>query len=192
MNNASVRFGSVPHRKGAGFTLLEMVVSLAIIALVALVLSQVFVATLRTNTKTELLKDVKQNGELAIESMVRMLQHAQSVTSTCSETGTSASSVTFVNPDGGTTTLGCVLDGTVTRLASTSAEGAVYLTSDDVTMGGASCLGATLRFTCFGGTGVPSSVTISFQLAQSGTPGQAFESSSESFQTTATMRNIPE
>ncbi len=175
-----------------GFTLLEMVVSLAIIAIVSLVLSQVFISTLRTNTKTEILKDMKQNGDLALETMVRMIQNAKSVSTTCNVAGTSSSAVTIVNEDSGETTFTCLLDGTVTRLASTSAEGNIYLTSDNVTLGGATCAASTLLFTCFGSAGVPSSITVSFQLAQSGTAAQAFESSSESFQTTATMRNISE
>lgn len=173
-----------------GFTLLEMVVSLAIIALVSLVLSQVFISTLRTNTKTEILKDMKQNGELALESMVRMIQNSKGITSTCQSAGSVANSLTIINEDDGETTFSCLLDNGVTRLASTSAEGDIYLTSNNVTMGGTSCAGSTLEFTCYGGAGIPGSVMITFQLAQSGTSDQAFDDSSESFQTTATMRNV--
>jgi len=175
-----------------GFTLLEMVVSLAIISIVSLVLSQVFILALRTNTKTEVLKDVKQNGEIAMETMVRMIQSAEQVTSACSDTGATLSSLVIVNDDGGVTTLGCSVDGTSTRISSTSAQGTSYLTSGNVTLGDSSCAGATLLFTCYGASGVPTSVTISFSLSQAGVGGQAFEQSNESFQTTATMRNVVE
>lgn len=179
---------STPNQ--SGFTLLEMVVSLAIVALVSTVLSQVFIATLRTNTKTELLKDVKQTGEIALETMVRQIQNAKSVTTTCDYAGTTSQSITLINADNGETTLACVLDGTTTRLASTSAQGTQYLTTPNVTMGGTTCPTSSLEFICKGGAGVSSSVTISFRLAQSGVAIGAFEQSSESFQTTASMRNI--
>ncbi len=177
-------------RKESGFTLLEMVVSLAIVAVVSVVLSQVFIATLRTNTKTEILKDTKQTGEIALETMVRLIQNAKSVTTTCDYAGTTSQSIVLINTDDGQTTLACVLDGTTTRLASTSAEGVQYLTTLNVTMGGTSCATSTLEFMCKGGAGVPSSVTVSFQLAQSGVAAGVFEQSSETFQTTAGMRNI--
>src|SRR3989338_6302737 len=138
-------------RKESGFTLLEMVVSLAIVAVVSVVLSQVFIATLRTNTKTEILKDTKQTGEIALETMVRLIQNAKSVTTTCDYAGTTSQSIVLINTDDGQTTLACVLDGTTTRLASTSAEGVQYLTTPNVTMGGTSCATSTLEFMCKGG-----------------------------------------
>lgn len=172
-----------------GFTLLEMVVSLAIIAVVAVVLSQVFIATLRTNAKTEILKDTKQSGEFALEGMVRMIQNAKSVASACASTGTVSQSVSIVNPDGETTTFGCAAVGSETRISSVSAQGTEYLTPSGVTLGGTGCAGSSLSFTCYGAAGLPGSVTISFQLAQSGAAAQNFEQSSSSFQTSATMRN---
>lgn len=172
-----------------GFTLLEMVVSIAIVALVAVVLSQIFLVTLRTNAKTEISKDMKQNGELALESMVRMIQRAQRITSTCAASGTTSQSLTIVNDDDGETTFGCVAEGQAMRLASSSASSTKYLTSTNVTLGGTSCVESTLEFVCFGAAGLPGSVTISFQLSESGMSAQSFEQSSESFQTTATMRN---
>lgn len=177
-------------RQQSGFTLLEMVVSLAIVAVISTVLSQVFIVTLRTNTKTEIVKDIKQTGEMSLETMARLIQNAKSVITTCDYTGTANQSIVLINPDDGQTTLGCVLDGSITRLASTSAQGVQYLTTPNVTMGGLSCATSSLAFVCKGGTGVASSVTISFQLAQSGVSQGVFEQSSEMFQTTAGMRNI--
>ncbi len=169
----------------AGFTLLEMIVSLAIIALVSVVLSQVFIATIRTNTKTELQKDMKQNGELALETIVRMVQSAQNATCTTTQ------SLTVINPDAGITTFECALDGTTTRLASTSAEGTAFLTSSNASLGGSACSSSSLNFSCSGGTGIPSTVTITFTLSQTGSGIAAFEQASESFQTSAVMRNTP-
>lgn len=182
--------GSIPIR--SGFTLIEMVVSIAIIAVVGVALTEVFIATIRSNTKTELLKDVKQNGEFALEIMTRMIQNAKEITSACSIAGTISTSLTVVGEDSGETTLGCSFDGTSTRVASVSAQGTAYLTSGNVTLGGGSCLGSTLAFTCFGAAGIPTSVMIVFDLAQLGIPEQAFEQASETFQTSVSMRNMVE
>lgn len=174
----------------SGFTLLEMVVSIAIVAMVSVVLSQVFISTLRTNTKSEILKDMKQTGEIALETMVRLIQNAKSVTTACDYAGSTSQSLTLINADDGQTTLECIYDGSITRLASTSAQGVEYLTTPNVTMGGTSCATSTLSFVCKGGAGVSSSVSISFSLAQSGVAAGVFEQSSEAFQTSAGMRNI--
>lgn len=178
--------GFIPHHDcDAGFTLLELLISVAIIALLSVVMSQVFISTIRTNTKTEILKEVKQNGDLALESMVRMIQNAEMITCDTPQ------SLSIVNPDSNTTTLACVADGEAMRLASASASTTVYLSSKLVTLGGSSCGTSTLTFTCAGGTGVRTSVMISFRLAQTGAPGDQFETASESFQTSAAMRNNP-
>lgn len=182
-----------------GFTLLELIVSVAAIALVSVVLSQVFFSTLRTNTKTEILKEVKQNGELVIGNMTRMVQNAQTIqniATVCSDTGVAAQTLTLTNPDQGTTTVGCrediVSGATITRIASTSASATIYLTGSNVTLGGTTCAQSSLQFVCKGGTGIPSTVSITFSLAQSGTPYDQFEKSSALFQTSVTMRNTPQ
>ena len=168
-----------------GFTMLEMLVSVAIIAMVSIVLSQVFISTLRTNTKTEVLKEVKQSGDLAIESITRMIQNAQSVS--CP----TAQSLSIMSTDGYTTTIDCREVASSTRLASSSAAATVYLSSDNVSLGSAVCASSSLQFTCNAVSGLPSHVTVSFRLAQVGTPGDQFEKASESFQTSVTMRNNP-
>lgn len=169
-----------------------MVVSIAILAIISVVLSQVFITTVRTNTKTELLKDIKQSGDFAMETMVRMIQNAREVTSSCSISGTALTSVSLINEDFGETSFSCLYDGTSTRIASVSANGTAYLSSDNVTLGGSSCGESTLAFTCYGSAGIPTSITISFTLAQGGVAAHAFEQTSESFQTSATMRNVVE
>lgn len=168
-----------------GFTLLEMIVTLAIVVIVSIILTQVFFTTLRTNTKTELLKEMKQNGELSLELMVRAIQSAQNVTCT------SAQELSVTATDGAITTIGCSFDGSVTRLASDSASGTAYITSQNATLGGSDCSTSSLNFTCSGSAGQPVTVDISFQLAQTGTAVGAFEQASVPFQTSASTRNIP-
>jgi len=167
-----------------GFTLLELIVTVAAIALMSTVLSQIFFTTLKTNSKTELIKEVKQSGDFAQESLIRMIQNAQSLTTICNSAGVESNTISIVNPDGDTTTYACVDDGTVARLASVSATQTEYLTSSNVTLGD-TCATATLSFMCKGGTAVPNSLTISFTLAHVN-----YDTFSSAFQTTVTTRNV--
>lgn len=176
----------------SGFTLLEILISVTIAGAVGVLIAQVFFTTARTNTKTELLKDVKQNGEYAMGIMERMIRNSLRVESVCSDTGTTLTSIDIVNPNGDTTTFGCVLDSGTTRIASTSSSATTeYLTSNDVTIGGLTCADAanSLSFVCTSYPDQQTSVTVNFSLSQIGTPPDQFEQASVLFQTTATPRN---
>lgn len=180
------------HKLQPGFTLLEILISVSIAGAMGLVIAQVFFATSRTNTKTELLKDVKQNGEFAVGIMERMIRNALTVSSTCSPTGTTLPSIDIVNANGDTTTFGCLADGAAMRIASDSATGTTeYLTSSNMTLGGASCADVdnSLSFVCTSTTDGPTSVTVSFSLSQIGVPTDQIDQASVLFQTTATPRN---
>jgi prepilin-type N-terminal cleavage/methylation domain-containing protein len=177
-------------KHNTGFTLIELIVTVAAIAIISTVLSQIFFTTLRTNAKTEILKEVKQNGDLVQESMVRMIQNAQGLVSSCDAVGVESASLELINQDGNTTTLTCIEDEDGTRIASVSAASTDFLTSAAVTLGGVSCDDSTLTFVCKGGVGVRSSVTISFSLAQKGTSPNQFDTASSNFQTSATTRNV--
>lgn len=170
-----------------GFTLIEIIISLGIVAVLGLTISQIFISTVRTNTKTEILKEVKQNGEFAMETMVRMMQSAERITSAC--TGATTNSITILNPDGFSTTFGCVATGNLLRVASTSAS-TLYLTSASVTLGGSNCGSSTLAFTCTSALGLPSTVIISMDVAQAGATPDQFEQASASFQTSVNTRNV--
>lgn len=167
----------------SGFTLLELMVSVAVIALMSVVLSQIFISTLRTNTKTELLKEVKQNGDFALESIARMVQNAYGATCI------SDKELSILNADGNTTTIECVLDGTTLRLASSSGSLTEYLTSHSVTLGDATCATSTLAFGCEEAVGQRTMVTVSFTLSRVGNAGNVFEEAEEQFQTSAVVRS---
>ncbi len=185
--------------KKKGFTLIEILISVSVLATVGVLIAQAFFTTTRSNTKTEILKDVKQNGDFAMDIMERMVHSAAGVTSVCQPGGTTAQSVTILNPDNGTTTFGCLYDATssVTRIASTSALGSSqYLTSTNVTLGGSGptpCTSSSLIFICTSGANQPPKIHIRFTLSQrwrqEGTPPDPFERGGASFQTSVSPRN---
>lgn len=172
-----------------GFTLIELLVAVGIIAGLGTVLAQSLFTTTRTNTKVEKLTDVKQNGEYAVAVLERMIRNARSLTASCTSGGTQATpSAAVVSPDGRTTTFGCALVGSVTRIASVSSTGTEYLTSGAVTIGGTSCDTDTLNFYCTSISQVPRTLKVTFQLSQKGTPVDQFEKASTTFQTTIGLR----
>lgn len=173
-----------------GFTLIELLVAVAIIAGLGIMLAQVFFTTTRSNTKVERLTDVKQNGEYALSIMERMIRNARVLTAVCTDDGsTPVSSVAVENPDGGTTTIQCLLDESVTRIASVSSLGTEYLTSNAVSLGGSTCDGDSLTFYCTSVAQVSKALKISFSLSQKGTPVDQFGKASTAFQTSVGLRS---
>ncbi len=172
-----------------GFTVIELLVAVAIISGLGTILAQSFFTTTRSNTKVEKLTDVKQNGEYAIAVLERMIRNARTITASCTSGGTQASpSAAIVSPDGLTTTFQCALDGSVTRVASVSSVGTEYLTGSGVTLGGTSCDTDSLNFYCTSIADTPRSVRVTFQLSQKGTPVDQFEKASTTFQTSIGLR----
>ncbi|MBI2404696.1 prepilin-type N-terminal cleavage/methylation domain-containing protein [Candidatus Gottesmanbacteria bacterium] len=174
-----------------GFTLLEVLVSVSIIAVLSLLIAQSFFTTSRSNTKTEILKEVKQNGDFSLSRMSTMIRSSYQITSACSAAGMTASSLSIKNSDGGTTTFGCTVNSGVTRISSASGSVTDYLTSTSVSLGGTGCTDSTmtLQFVCTSLPNGGSSVKISFTLSQKGTPVALFEQAKSSFQTTIGLRN---
>jgi prepilin-type N-terminal cleavage/methylation domain-containing protein len=182
-----------------GFTLLETLVAVSAIATVGILIAQVFFTTTRSNTKTELMKEVKQNGDYALELMTRMIQNSIAINSACTSAGTVLDTIDIKNADGNSTQFGCFLDNSVTpsvtRIASVSAVSNKRdsLSSTNVTLGGGSCAEVagipTLQFVCTSYVDQPPKITIRFRLSQRGTPVDQFELSSISFQSTVSPRN---
>lgn len=167
--------------KMRGFSLIEIIISVGVLAVVGTLLSHVFFTTTRTATKTDRVNDIKENGEFAIEIMTRLIRNAKSIdSSNC--TGSSTNTLLINNPEGTITTFSCPNN----RIASESVSLTEYLTNENVS---ADC--STLLFTCLSQPGAPPTVNISFSLDQVGpTPIDQFERARRSFQTSVTLRNL--
>lgn len=155
-----------------GYTLIELITVTGIMALFSLTLISIFLATLRSGTKTQALQQVHQNGDFALKTMSRMIRVADEVSS-C------GTSVTLLNADGGQTIFSLVEDSGVSRVASNSSQ---YLT-------GISTQGSELSFTCYPGELGGLVVTIEFVLASGDEGGsQAQEKISQEFATSISTR----
>lgn len=187
---------------GGGFTLLELLVSAGVIAFLSIIISQVLFSSIHINTKTEIIKEIKQTGELTLGAITRMIQNAATVTSATCNASTddpkqTVSMITITGVDGGVTTIECVDDAVsgVTRIASLSASRVdpLYLTNTNVTIigsGGLSgCVNEPLQFTCIGVGGIPSSMMVSFRLRPKNLTTVSYENAIETFQATISVRN---
>lgn len=186
-----------------GFTLLELLVSAGVLSLVSVIIAQVLFTTVRLNTKTEQVKEMKQTGTASMETIRRMIQNARSISSVC--TGLVQSEMSIVSMDGLETTFRCAKDDSYTtrnvyRIASDSAtqETSSYLTSGNVTLvsgnGEAGCGIAdggdsALQFVCSSSGGKATSVSILFILRQQNVTTGLFEGDVQTFTSTGTMRN---
>lgn len=160
--------GALEHWRG--FTLIEMLVAVAILGTVGLVSSRIFFTALRGASKSDVIREVKQNGDYALTVMERMIRNAVDITSVCP---TIANSLTIKNLDGNSTTFS--LAGG--QISSNSAS----LTNNKVIVSG-------LSFTCLRTTGKPDVINISFSVAQTGAGAGPEEISSLNFQTTVSLR----
>lgn len=165
---------------------MEILVSVGIIAIVGTVVAQSFFTILRTNVKSERMNSVKQDGDVSLDVMTRMIRNALEVTSTCSIAGSTLDSLSITNPDGYSTLFRCELDGAITRIASVGGMKTEYLTSSNVSLG-ADCANK-LTFVCTSLAVQKIEVQVLFTLAQAGTPQDQFEKASSSFQATVLTR----
>jgi prepilin-type N-terminal cleavage/methylation domain-containing protein len=167
------------------FTLVEILVSVSIVGILSLLIVQSFFTSLRSNTKTELMKDIKQNGDYAMQTMTRIIQNSDTVI-TCS-----GNSLIIRGFDGNQTTLSSFDDGgNVCRLASSSAATRYTLTSSNMTMEthGLPC-DTAITFTCEDLGGLVAKVNISFGLVQKGSPVDAIDKASQIFSSSVVVRN---
>lgn len=168
-----------------GFTLLEVMIAIGVMAIISVTIAQVFIATTKSNTKTELMKDIKQNGDYALGFITRDLQNAISVSSVCTAYPAPTSSSTmnalsYVTADGVNAILSCDIgSGQLYRITSTSEP----LTTSNLT------IDATCGFRCVTYADDPTKVTIQFTLKQRNTSSDVRDAAQASFTSTVSLRN---
>lgn len=164
-----------------GFTLIEILVVVGILGLIAVIGTNMFFSILRGSTKTRVLAEVKQNGNYALSVMGRMIRNSKGITSSCTS---NMQTITIKNPDREETTF----DLSETRIASKSALGTGYLTSDKVRIDKTDPVNKPYRFDCVSTAGSPEVVTIRFTLSQPGVATRPEEQAAVDFKTTVSLR----
>jgi prepilin-type N-terminal cleavage/methylation domain-containing protein len=172
-----------------GFTLMEILISIGILATVGTLITQVLFTTMHVNTKSGILTDIKQNGEFAMDSMGRLVRVAGTIETVCGQGKLTSDTAIIRDGEGQTITFSCVSDGTTARIASTSASGTAYLTGDSVTLsasGATTCADSTLAFSC--PSAGSTTMSIHFTLRQIGTSPDTYTGAENAFDSTVNIR----
>lgn len=166
------------YKLKSGFTLIEILVVIGVLAIIVIVGSTSFFNLLKGSTKTRTANLVKQNGDYAMGVMTRMIRGAREIVSDCPG---SSSSIQILNPDGKNTMFDCS-DSAISSTSATTGN-QVPITSDQVEVDSCSfdCERASIL--------EPDVVTIDFTLS-TGDPTQPEEYATVNFKTTVVLRNI--
>jgi len=158
-----------------GFTVIEMIVTLSILALIIVIASGFLFSTISGGNKVEATKEVRQNGSLALSVMEKMILTSRLVS--CPVAG-NGKEILVQDQDGFSTSFVC--DETGGKISSNSA----VLTGSNVFVSGCS-------FACTSEVGRPVKVSIGFTVSQRNASGlKPSEKSSMVFQTEVVAKNF--
>lgn len=65
--------------KQRGFTIIEILVVLAVISIVGVIITEIFFNTLKGSNKSNLVTKIKQNGQVALDTMDKTIRNADNV-----------------------------------------------------------------------------------------------------------------
>lgn len=186
MENARMR----QLRKNHGFTLVEILMVVALLGIFSIAVVQVFFTIVSQQTKTAAIEEVKQSGDYAFSVMETMIRNAKVVILPSCNTTLNQKSIEIKNPDNGITTFDC----SKSNISSKSAGYSVLdldLTGPNVVV--SSC---NISYVCptpaVGGT-AGRYVYFSYVVEPANvTPGDPIAGSTQSYQGTVTIRNLAE
>jgi len=166
-----------------GFTLIEILVVVGLLAIIAVIGSSMFFTTLRSSGKGKTLTTVKQNGDYALSTIERLIRDSEEIIANSDgdicESG--MNKIKTKRLDGSEVEFECLDEGeTISYIASNSAR----LTSDEVKLDNCS-------FDCSSqGEFYPQVVSIDFTLSQAVETTRLEEQASVNFKTTVNTRNF--
>ncbi|MFC1790543.1 PilW family protein [Patescibacteria group bacterium] len=167
-----------------GFTLLEMLLTLASMGLILVLTTSTFLQVMVRSAKIRVVKAVEDDGRYALRIMEHLIRNARQIRGPCQ---VDMDSLTIVNYDEGVTTLECVNEGLIvpeldSYIASVSAI-SQRLTSPKVKLDSCS-------FSCVsGGVEEPDQVRITYTLSQEDIASRVEEQASVDFESLVTLRN---
>lgn len=147
-------------KRQAAFTLLELLVTTAVSALMMVAVTTLFITFLNTSYKSKISQELREDGNNAMIEMISQIRSSGEVTSLCND-GVGMESISFIGLDGLTTTFSEDED----KIASASAENGTFYLTD--TPEGADRL-SNLAFTCYNSDEGAKYISIDFTL-KSGT-----------------------
>lgn len=168
----------LPITNQTGFTLIELLITTALTVMLMLTITTMFMTFLIGNSKTNIRKNIKEEGLHAISRIEFILKNSKYYDDTFQPCQSNLSTIRVVNFDGGTTTYSEINDNGITKIASNSS----ILTSSDVDTN------STLRFDCSGEVG-NRQVKVQFTLEKLAPTLNADQNITENFETIVNLRN---
>lgn len=159
-----------------GYSLVEIMVVLALFAILVLVATQTLLLSLRSANKSEALGRVKENLEYSVSIMERYLRGAKSITTTCPNTDTNT--LSFIDKDDVARTFSCVNPGV---------DGYINLNTNRLTDQKISVLSCTIA--CSTVIGSPPSVEITI-VAQDKSSVPGADQAQATSKTTVVLRQF--
>jgi len=158
--------------KKDGFTLIEIIIVISILGLVMTIFSGFLLATLRAGSKSEVVKELRQNGNYALQTIDSMLRNSVSLQSSCNLGG--QSSIQIRNIDNGITVFKCE---------------ASHLASNSGLLTGANVVVSNCSFQCLAQAGQAPAITTKFSISQTGS-GSPSDKAQLNFESVTILRNI--
>lgn len=110
-----------------GFSLIELLIAVSLMGIIGIITTQIFILGIRSQVKSELMKEVKQNGDYASTVIERMLRSAVDIRG--SQCNTNTKTLYFTDPGGDEIHFDCS-DGT--KISSVSGLSDLAITSNKV------------------------------------------------------------
>lgn len=178
-----------------GFTLVELLIVVALVGIIGTITTQVFILGIHSQSKTEMMKEVKQNGDFTLSVMEGMIRNALDVGMNTSQCNTNTKQLTILNQDGFTTMFDCTNDVNISSVSGIYAAfplptpTGIPLSNTRVKVPSSSC---NFRLVCPPQPLSPKYVFITFTVSQADVPGvtpNPLNRATLDYQSTVSLRN---
>lgn len=161
--------------KKQGFTLIEMVVIVSVLAMILVTVTNVLINSFKARNRSDLTDTLEQNGSYILKEITKNFLGADMAGVTCG-----GNSLTLINKKDGNQTIILCTDGA--NIASNSAN-TVILTK------GVTASNCSQFVSCEGAAGSVSAINVSFTLSAGATGSGIENTDSRSFQAKVAARN---